>query len=254
MSGLNVVLLGGDSESTWIVANEIERDIGLDAIIIEGQDSRVRLLRRRAYRIGVWAAIGQAVFVIYSRLLEKYSKNRAVQIRVDNRWSLNPPENVPVHRVPSVNSDENLSVLRILAPKIIVVNGTRIISKRILEGIGARFINMHAGITPKYRGVHGAYWALANGDAENAGVTIHLVDAGIDTGGILHQARIRPEPVDNFCTYPLLQLAAGIPLLKLAIREALEGRLRVVTNGLSSRLYYHPTIWTYLKNRSRGVS
>ena len=45
-----------------------------------------------------------------------------------------------------------------------VVNGTRILSRRMLESIDAVFLNMHVGITPKYRGVHGGYWALANGD------------------------------------------------------------------------------------------
>ena len=53
-------------------------------------------------------------------------------------------------------------------------------------------LNYHAGITPKYRGMNGGYWALATGDAGNFGATVHLVDAGVDTGGVLHQVRGRP--------------------------------------------------------------
>lgn len=251
---MSIVLLGGDSDSTWIVANELERSIGLDAIIIEGDDSRLRLLRRRAAKLGVWKVAGQVAFILYSRLLEKSSRNRRAEVIAENLWSLSPPERPSISRVPSVNSDQTLALLRKLAPEVIVVNGTRIISKKILEGVDACFINTHAGITPKYRGVHGAYWALANLDAENAGVTVHLVDPGIDTGGILHQAVIKPQPVDNFCTYPLLQLAAGIPILKLAVRDALDGKLQTIENDLPSRLHYHPTIWEYFKNRfQRGV-
>jgi phosphoribosylglycinamide formyltransferase-1 len=246
---MSVVLLGRSSSSTWIVANALQRDIGLDAIIIEAQESRTKIFRRRVSRLGVWCASSQLAFSLYSRVLARTSSQRRDEIVAENQWSVSAPARPAVTTVPSVNSDVTLSLLRKLAPKVIVVNGTRIISRRILDGVDSCFINMHAGITPKYRGVHGAYWALANRDGENAGVTVHLVDPGIDTGGILYQARIFPTTGDNFCTYPYLQLAAGIPLLKLAVRDALEGRLQTITNGLPSRLYYHPTIWAYLKNR-----
>jgi methionyl-tRNA formyltransferase len=44
---------------------------------------------------------------------------------------------------------------------------------------------VHAGITPRYRGTHGGYWVLLNNDPGHCGVTIHLVDPGIDTGSIV---------------------------------------------------------------------
>ena len=94
-----------------------------------------------------------------------------------------------------------------------------------------------------YRGVHGCYWALADGDPAHAGVTVHLVDSGVDTGEVIAQAVVHPTPADSYHTYPLLQLAAGIPLLEQAIRDALEGRLRTVAVEGKSRLRYQPTIW-----------
>jgi methionyl-tRNA formyltransferase len=113
---------------------------------------------------------------------------------------------------------------------------------------------MHAGITPKYRGVHGAYWAQVARDAQHAGVTIHLVDPGIDTGGILYQARITPEASDNYCTYPLLQIAAGRPLLLQAVSDALNHQTQVLGSTLPSRLYFHPTLWQYVWFRlTRGA-
>jgi len=251
---MNVILVGGSSRSTWIVANALGHDITLDAIVVEDSDSLIRFVRRRAAKFGWWYAGSQIIFSLYIRLPWQRSNQRRDEIAAENEWSVSEPESPVVMRVPSINSDAALSLLQKLAPKVIVVNGTRIISQRILEGVDACFINMHAGITPKYRGVHGGYWALANGDSANAGVTVHLVDPGIDTGGILYQARITPTSRDNFCTYPYLQLAAGIPLLKRAVRDALEGKLQTVANGLPSRLYSHPTIWEYLKNRiRRGV-
>jgi folate-dependent phosphoribosylglycinamide formyltransferase PurN len=72
--------------------------------------------------------------------------------------------------------------LKAINPDLVIVNGTRIISKKVLSSINSKFVNIHVGITPKYRGVHGTYWALVNNDVENSGVTVHFVDEGIDTG------------------------------------------------------------------------
>ena len=153
-------------------------------------------------------------------------------------------------RVPSVNSPECIAELRRLAPDVVVVNGTRIIAKKVLQAITCPFLNTHAGITPLYRGVHGGYWALANNDPAHCGVSVHLVDAGIDTGGIVHQALIHPTAEDNFTTYPLLQLAAGLPLLVQAVREALAGTLHVQPPPAgASRLWSHPTLAQYWYHR-----
>ena len=108
---------------------------------------------------------------------------------------------------------------------------------------------MHAGITPMYRGVHGAYWAYALGDDSNAGVTVHLVDAGIDTGDVLYQANIEASDDDNFTTYPLLQIEAGLPHLIQAVDDALHDNLKPYKAQGNSQLHYHPTIWGYLWNR-----
>ncbi len=74
---------------------------------------------------------------------------------------------------------------------MVLVVGTRIISRKVLVAVAAPFINYHDGITPKYRGIHGGYWASAQSDLANFGVTVHLVDPGIDTGEVLYQARLQ---------------------------------------------------------------
>jgi methionyl-tRNA formyltransferase len=98
--------------------------------------------------------------------------------------------------------------------------------------------------------VHGGYWALVDRCPEHCGVTVHLVDEGIDTGNVLRQARVEPTPEDNFVTYPLLQLGAGLPLLLDEAAKALDGRLvpRPYPPG-ASRLRTHPTIWEYARHR-----
>jgi phosphoribosylglycinamide formyltransferase-1 len=110
------------------------------------------------------------------------------------------------------------------------------------------------GITPRYRGVHGGYWALAEGNRDLCGVTVHRVDAGIDTGPIVEQIRVMPANEDNFVTYPYLQLAMALPMLQRAVETALRGELQCRPAGGQSQLYFHPSIGEYLWNRlRRGV-
>ena len=49
-----------------------------------------------------------------------------------------------------------------------------------------KLINIHNAPLPKYRGVNPVNWALKNGE-KNHGVTIHKIEAGIDSGPILNQ-------------------------------------------------------------------
>jgi hypothetical protein len=224
------------------------------SVIVETPVSRVELLRRRLRRLGVWRVAGQLAFMVLMRGLAVARRGRIERVRkelgLDPRW----PDGATLIRVPSVNAPECLAALKRIAPAVVLVCGTRLIEGRVLRDIGVPFINYHAGITPKYRGVHGGYWALAEGDAENCGVTVHLIDEGIDTGGILHQARISVGSSDSYLTYPERQLAAALPLLEQAAREAMAGTLRVKSSKLPSRLWSHPTIWSYLATGlRRGV-
>ena len=107
-------------------------------------------------------------------------------------------------------------------PDLVVVHGTRIIAERVLREIAVPVVNVHAGITPRYRGVHGGYWAFADGRPELAGTTVHLVDAGIDTGGILGQTTFERGQDDTIATYPLLHLACGLPVLVAVASGAAE--------------------------------
>jgi folate-dependent phosphoribosylglycinamide formyltransferase PurN len=165
------------------------------------------------------------------------------------------PDDRIVH-VDSVNSADCIAELRRRSPTVVILSGTRIISAAVLDSLAAPFVNIHAGITPRYRGVHGAYWALAEGRPESAGVTVHLVDTGIDTGPILGQARIEPQPGDTFVTYPYLQIEAGLPLIVDAVGGALAGRIRTLESldATASTLRSHPGMVEYVTRRlRRGV-
>ncbi len=255
----SVVMLAGPGDATAIVANALRQRFGPVTIVVERPVPRWQLLRRRARRLGRREALGQGLFVLLAMpVLRRRASRRIGQIVAAHGLDQSPPGE-PIIQVASVNSEECRRLLARLDPDVVVVHGTRIISTPTLECIKAPFVNMHAGITPQFRGVHGAYWALAEGHPDLAGTTIHLIDAGIDTGPILAQATFGVTALDSFASYPYLHLAAGLPLLLDAVAAALAGEpltepptgRRPPSSPVPSVLRFHPTLWDYLAARGR---
>ena len=60
-----------------------------------------------------------------------------------------------------------------------------ILSKEIINKLGCPIFNLHISLLPLNRGAHPNFWSFY--DNTQAGVTIHLVDEGIDTGPIVFQ-------------------------------------------------------------------
>jgi hypothetical protein len=253
MKGKRVVLLAGGHESTHVVYWALQRDLPIDRVIIEGPVSRVRFWQRRVKMLGVWRVGGQLLFqMLVVPALAITSRRRVAALRVRYGLDATPIEPGKIIRVPSANSPGARAALAALDPDVVVIHGTRILSAKTIGCVRATFINLHAGITPQYRGVHGAYWALVEGNRVACGVTVHVVDAGIDTGAILSQATIAPTADDSFVTYPIMQLATGLPLLKDAVERALDGRVEVLPPPTGkSRLWSHPTVLEYLWHRAR---
>lgn len=71
---------------------------------------------------------------------------------------------------------------------LISYNYRHIITEDVLRFVGNRAINLHVSFLPWNRGSHPNFWSFL--DDTPKGVTIHLIDRGIDTGDILLQKEI----------------------------------------------------------------
>ncbi|MEM9194694.1 MAG: phosphoribosylglycinamide formyltransferase [Myxococcota bacterium] len=97
--------------------------------------------------------------------------------------------------------DEALGeVLTDLDADLVVLAGfMRILGNGVLRGRERRIINVHPSLLPAFPGAHGPEAALAAG-VRISGCTVHLVDAGVDTGPILAQAAVPVLPGDTAST------------------------------------------------------
>lgn len=240
-------MLARDVPSTRFVVGALRQRFGNVAVVLEDAPGAWAQLGSRIARLGAWRTFGQLVFKMAEPLLALPQSRRRRELRAALRAAY-PPQPLDATRVASVNSAEARAAIQAIAPGVVVVNGTRIIGRKTLATADC-FVNLHAGITPAYRGVHGGYWALVVGDDGNVGATVHRVDAGVDTGEVLAQVRVVPSSADGYFTLPLLQLLHGLPVLVEVVDRLLaDGVLPVGEPDMpaGSTQWYHPTLWRYL--------
>jgi phosphoribosylglycinamide formyltransferase-1 len=102
----------------------------------------------------------------------------------------------------------------------------RLLGARILEAYAGRWLNVHPSLLPSFPGMHGVRDALEYG-VKITGVTVFVVDAGIDTGPIVLQEAISVLPDDDWDSLESRVHDVEHRLLPRAVRALVNGRLHV---------------------------
>ncbi len=76
-------------------------------------------------------------------------------------------------------------------PDLIISYGCSIIKSNLLNIFKGKFINIHLGLSPYYRGSGTNFWPFVNNELQFVGTTFMHIDSGIDTGKIIHQIRAK---------------------------------------------------------------
>jgi len=99
----------------------------------------------------------------------------------------------------------------------LVVAYGRILPRDVLDATRLGFVNVHASLLPKYRGAAPVTWAVVRGERET-GVTLMLLDEGMDTGDVLDSARISigPDETAGELSSRLATLGADLVRSRLA--------------------------------------
>jgi len=132
---------------------------------------------------------------------------------------------LPLFQPDSINAPQSISRLRELSLDLmVVVDYGQLLKKTVLEIPRLGCINLHASLLPRYRGAAPVAWAILNGERET-GVSVFLLDEGMDTGPLLAQraVAIGPEETRGELEERLAQL--GAELLVEAILGYSRGEL-----------------------------
>lgn len=112
-----------------------------------------------------------------------YLDNRAFSIA-----DLAKKQNIPIIATPDLSADGFLTRIKELDPDYVLCLVAQILKKNVFITLGNRLINAHGSYLPEYRGAAQYFWYRLNNDS-HYGVTIHFMDAGLDTGEIIFQRK-----------------------------------------------------------------
>jgi len=79
--------------------------------------------------------------------------------------------------------------------------------------------NVHPGPLPEYAGLNAPSWAILRGERTHA-VTVHWMDAGIDTGDVAYEERFPIAPDETAFTLSVKGVRAALPLLRRLLDDA----------------------------------
>ncbi|MCL6709434.1 formyl transferase [Pseudomonas sp. R2.Fl] len=241
-----VVVLCDGGANAFLVVNILSAHFPDLHVVAETPESKGEIFRRRARRQGRLDAFGQLATMALAKLIRRVSQARVAEIVASTGHRAEFPPTVSITSVPGANSAECVEALRRLAPDVVLLVSTRILTAATLASIPCPVVNLHAGINPAYRGQMGGYWSLALRDPDNFGATIHLVDAGTDTGATLREIRATPSARDNISTYPLLLTATAMPAIVETLGEVLRGDAKPYVPRGPSALRFPPPIWLWI--------
>ena len=155
-------------------------------------------------------------------------------------------EKIPVYQPLSMRSGEALSLVRDLAPELIVVAAYgKILPEEILGVPHYGCINVHSSLLPKYRGAAPINWAILNGEKES-GVSIMYMAKELDAGDVILQKStpIGEEEDAQSLTARLADLGAG----------ALSQAVASLADGTAARVPQDASLHTYAPMLGKEMS
>ena len=131
----------------------------------------------------------------------------------------------PIVAIEELYDDPDITLLSVEYSKLIKPSLMR----------STKLYNVHFSLLPNYRGCHTAIWPILNGEREH-GVTLHHIDAGMDTGDIIAQHAFRLDGMTAFEAYMECQ-RLGTDLAIEWIDTLVQGTPPVVKQPLEGSSY-----------------
>ena len=141
----------------------------------------------------------------FTRLYEKYDIERQSL----KSWA--KARNVTFRSVTSINDEGAVEFVEATGPDWVIYGGGGILRRAFIDAADGRILNAHSGPLPEVRGMNASEWSILLGYEPT--VTIHLIDQGIDTGGILSKHPVRVYEEDSIEHLRKRCVAVGVEAL-----------------------------------------
>ncbi len=233
-----------ESPGTLAMAKRLVDSGKVSAVILQRPmsfRSKLNLLRRRLARHGIRRVLDELLFQMYYRLflhggdkrLRRLLELSAPATRADLA------EKVEVIDIDSLNSPDGQTLLKRLAPDLVVMASRELIRPHVLRLARVGFIGCHPGILPDFRGAYASFWAMYENRGDKIGLSVYLATTGIDTGPLVAERVVPPRfTVRHFKVESERLILEGAKELLEAIERAERGELKTYTKpDVPGRLY-----------------
>lgn len=145
-------------------------------------------------------------------------------------------ENNGIPNTPYVSEKQLMTQLEVGYDLGVLAWWPHVLEPRVLDMTRLGFVNTHPSLLPHHRGKHPSFWALM--EQASFGVTMHEVDAGIDTGSILAQSSVDYNWCDTGGTLHIKAQDAMVALFKANYPALRAGALVAVEQDLGEGSFH----------------
>lgn len=231
----SIVLITGEDLEHRYVANRLDAEVGLRAVIVDHRRPVTRSERARQlwnrYTVGQLAS--RALLATSSAVFRDDERRHREVEGVLGPSSRAFERSDAVTEVFGINTDEGRAAVRDADPDILAVYGTGIVGRRVLSMAATRALNLHTGMSPEYRGADCVFWPLHDRRLDLVGATVHECTADVDGGEIYARSRADLEPGDGPFGVFARCVEVGTDLYVDVIRKLLAGELTGTPQDLS---------------------
>jgi folate-dependent phosphoribosylglycinamide formyltransferase PurN len=196
LDGMNlrvIVLTHGDAEI--LLENLLKIDgVEIAGVFIETEVNRrsyglLEKIRRSIRYEGYFETLMKGLRIFAGRNLSAASETGQMREKQQELGRFTENLKLPTHFLSNYHDQESIALMRAANADLGIVWGTNILKESVFKIPRLGSLNIHQGLAPYYRGGPPVFWELHNGERE-VGITVHFVEAKVDTGEILAQETI----------------------------------------------------------------
>ncbi len=123
----------------------------------------------------------------------------------------------------TLNTQESVDFVRSIGPDIVLVFGSGMIREPLFSALPRHTVNLHLGLSPRYRGAATLFWPFYFMEPTYAGSTFHYIVSEPDAGEIIHQVAPELYPKDGIhdvaCRVVIQSAQEALRLLEIFEQE-----------------------------------
>jgi methionyl-tRNA formyltransferase len=166
----------------------------------------LKMIRKSSWSFALYKMIESSGYNLLLFLHKLIKSKRYVASTATSVADLARRYNIRLIKTGDISDQSFLRIIDDLKPDYIFSMMNQILKKNVFETLGNKLLNAHGSYLPEYRGAAQYFWYLLDGHT-HFGVTLHYMNAGLDTGNIIIQQKF---PFDRSVSAYRLHYLLGI--------------------------------------------